>query len=176
MKVMAGVTSHGWCRLAGEAVVSPHGDTDERVGVARWGHGKEAVCSWTIWRKVVILVSFGAFFSAELHRRVRCLAMDGEPIFYTRYSFELDFQCHRFEVNQHPIADVIPVLLKSGQSASLEEVVEEIKDCRSMVHPCHRSTVIPERGPSIFQDRLKPRSNTKLPNTHGRPETLFMYF
>ncbi|KAF3564639.1 hypothetical protein DY000_02015901 [Brassica cretica] len=52
MKVMAGVTSHGWCRLAGEAVVSPHGDTDERVGVAR------------------------------------------------------------FEVNQHPIADVIPVLLK----------------------------------------------------------------
>lgn len=45
MKVMAGVTSHGWCRLAGEVVVSPHGDTDERVGVARWGHGKEAVCN-----------------------------------------------------------------------------------------------------------------------------------
>ncbi|KAF3541773.1 hypothetical protein F2Q69_00024056 [Brassica cretica] len=43
-------------------------------------------------------------------------------------SFELAFQCLRFEVNQHPIAEVIPVLLKSGQSASREEAVEEMKD------------------------------------------------
>ena len=29
-------------------------------------------------RNMVILESFGAFGYAELHRRVRCLAMDGE--------------------------------------------------------------------------------------------------
>ncbi|KAF2615745.1 hypothetical protein F2Q70_00011185 [Brassica cretica] len=34
----------------------------------------------------------------------------------------------------------MPILLKSGQSASREEPVEEMKDCRSTVHPCHRST------------------------------------
>ncbi|KAF3506811.1 hypothetical protein F2Q69_00007579 [Brassica cretica] len=56
-----------------------------------------------------------------MHRCVRCLAIDGDlptirlsPSFDTRYRFELDFQCHRLEVNQHPIAEVIPVLLKSG--------------------------------------------------------------
>ncbi|KAG5384266.1 hypothetical protein IGI04_035736 [Brassica rapa subsp. trilocularis] len=63
-------------------------------------------------------------------------------------SFDLTFKCHQFEINQHPIAEVMPVLLKSGQSASREEVVEEMKDCRSTMHPCHRST---------------PRSYTKLP-------------
>ncbi|KAF3510296.1 hypothetical protein F2Q69_00010003 [Brassica cretica] len=47
-------------------------------------------------------------------------------------SFELAFQFHRFEVNQHPVADVMPVLLKSGQSASREEVVEKRNVCRSM--------------------------------------------
>ncbi|KAG5399969.1 hypothetical protein IGI04_014576 [Brassica rapa subsp. trilocularis] len=52
--------------------------------------------------------------------------------FATRYIFELDFLCHRFEVNQHHVAEVMPVLLKSGQSASQEEAVEEMKDCRSM--------------------------------------------
>ena len=114
-------------------------------------------------------VSFGAFFSAELHRRVRCLAMDGDlptvrliPSLDKKYIFELSFQLHRFEVNQHPIADVMPILLKSGQSASREKAVEEIKDCRSTVHPYHRSTVMPEYGPSIFYDLLKPRSNHKL--------------
>ncbi|KAF3531188.1 hypothetical protein DY000_02040265 [Brassica cretica] len=54
--------------------------------------------------------------------------------------FELALQFHRFEVNQHPITEVMPVLLKSGQSASREEAIEEKKDCRSTVHPCHRST------------------------------------
>ncbi|KAF3521173.1 hypothetical protein DY000_02058738 [Brassica cretica] len=57
----------------------------------------------------------------------------------------------------------MPVLLKSGQSASREEAVEEMKDCRSMVHPWCRSMVMPEYWPSIFDDRLKPRSNHKLP-------------
>ncbi|KAF2560438.1 hypothetical protein F2Q70_00017643 [Brassica cretica] len=33
--------------------------------------------------------------------------------FDTRYSFELAFQYHQFEVNQHPVAEVMPVLLKS---------------------------------------------------------------
>ena len=82
--------------------------------------------------------------------------------FYTRYSFELDFQFHWFEVNQHPISEVMHVLLKSGQSASQEEAVEEMKDCRSTVHPCRRSTVMPEYGLSIFYDRLKLRCNQKL--------------
>ncbi|KAF3488432.1 hypothetical protein F2Q69_00052510 [Brassica cretica] len=68
----------------------------------------------------------------QLHRRVRCLAMDGDlptvrlsPSFSKRYSFELSFQCRRFEVNQHPVAEVKPIFLKSGQSASREEVVEK---------------------------------------------------
>uniref|UniRef100_A0A0D3CSV0 Uncharacterized protein n=1 Tax=Brassica oleracea var. oleracea TaxID=109376 RepID=A0A0D3CSV0_BRAOL len=72
--------------------------------------------SWTIWKKIVILVSFGALLSVELHTR----------------SFELDFQCRRFEVNQYHVAEVMPVLLKSDQSASREEAVEEMKDYRSM--------------------------------------------
>ncbi|KAF3522489.1 hypothetical protein F2Q69_00047510 [Brassica cretica] len=36
------------------------------------------------------------------------------------------------EVNQHPVAEVMHVLLKSGQSASREEAVEETEECRSM--------------------------------------------
>ncbi|KAF2561541.1 hypothetical protein F2Q70_00015462 [Brassica cretica] len=48
----------------------------------------------------------------------------------------------------------MPVLLKGGQCASREEAVEEMKDCRSTVHLCHRSTVMPEYGLSIFYDRL----------------------
>ena len=85
---------------------------------------------------------FGVFWSllsAELHRRVRCLAMDGDlptvrlsSSVDTRYSFELAFQFHRFEVNQHPIAEVMPILLKSGQSASREEAGEKRNICRSM--------------------------------------------
>ncbi|KAF2571906.1 hypothetical protein F2Q70_00004172 [Brassica cretica] len=69
----------------------------------------------------------------------------------------------RFAVNQHPVAEVMHVLLKSSQSASREEDVEEMKDCRSTVHPWCQSTVMPEYGTSIFYDRLKPRSNHKLP-------------
>ncbi|KAF3563825.1 hypothetical protein DY000_02015087 [Brassica cretica] len=67
---------------------------------------------------------FGVFWSllsAELHRRVRCLAMDGDlhtvrlsPCFDKRYSFELAFQSHQFEVNQHPIAEVMPVGRTTG--------------------------------------------------------------
>ncbi|KAF2561552.1 hypothetical protein F2Q70_00017785 [Brassica cretica] len=69
----------------------------------------------------------------------------------------------RFEVNHHPIADVMPVLLKSGQCASQEEAVEEMKDCRSTVHPCRQSTGMPKYGLSIFYDRLKPKRKQKLP-------------
>ena len=64
---------------------------------------------------------FGVFWSllsAELHRRIRYLAMYGDlptvrlsVSFDTRWSFELAFQCHQFEVNQHPIEMVMPVLL-----------------------------------------------------------------
>ncbi|KAF3523127.1 hypothetical protein F2Q69_00047778 [Brassica cretica] len=86
--------------------------------------------------------------------------MDGDlstvrwsPYSETRYNFELDFQCHRFEVNQHHVADVMPVLLKSGQSASREEAVEEMKDCRSMLQHWCQSKVMPEYGLGIFYDR-----------------------
>ncbi|WZZ45097.1 hypothetical protein YC2023_041356 [Brassica napus] len=41
----------------------------------------------------------------------------------------------------------------SGQSASQEEAVEEMNDCRSMKQHWCRSTVIPEYGLSIFYDR-----------------------
>ena len=57
---------------------------------------------------------FGVFWnllSVDMQKRVRCLAMDGDlptvilsTSFYTRYIFELAFQFHQFEVNQHPIA------------------------------------------------------------------------
>ena len=57
----------------------------------------------------------------------------------------------------------MPVLLKSGLSASREEAVEEIKDFRSMKKHWYRSKVMPEYGLRIFYDRLKPRSNHKLP-------------
>ena len=63
------------------------------------------------------------------------------------------FQCHRFKVNQNSIAEVMHVLLKSGQFASREEAVEEMMDCRSMKEHWCRSTVMPEYGLSIFYDR-----------------------
>ncbi|KAF3517722.1 hypothetical protein DY000_02060789 [Brassica cretica] len=53
----------------------------------------------------------------------------------------------------HSVTEVIPVLLKTGQSASQKEAVEEMKDCRSMKQHWCRSTVMPEYGLSIFYDR-----------------------
>ncbi|KAG5400092.1 hypothetical protein IGI04_014699 [Brassica rapa subsp. trilocularis] len=94
--------------------------------------------SGTFRRNMVILESFGVFGGEELHRRVRCLAMDGDlPA-----------------VNQHLVAEVMPVLLKSGQSASREEAAEKRKPRRSMQHSAHRSMEIPDRGPCIFYDCL----------------------
>ncbi|KAF3515513.1 hypothetical protein DY000_02061608 [Brassica cretica] len=70
------------------------------------------------------------------------------------HAFDLaNFECHRFEVNQHTVAEVMPVLLKSGQSASQEEAVEEMKDYRSVLQHWCRSTVMPEYGLNIFYDR-----------------------
>ncbi|KAF2543323.1 hypothetical protein F2Q68_00029990 [Brassica cretica] len=74
------------------------------------------------------------------------------PYFDTRYIFELDFQCHRFEVNPTVRSEVMLVLLKSGQYASQEKAVEEMKERRSTTQPWCRSTVMPECGPNIFQD------------------------
>ena len=109
---------------------------------------------------MVILESFGAFGSAELHRRIRSLAMDGNlptvrlsPYVDTRYSRELAFQCHRSQVIQHLVAEVMPVLLKSGQSASREKAAEKRKPRRSMQHSARRSMEIPDRGPCIFYDQ-----------------------
>ncbi|KAF3578962.1 hypothetical protein DY000_02030868 [Brassica cretica] len=53
------------------------------------------------------------------------------------------FECRAAQTSQmsryglRPSHDVIPVLLKSGQSASREEAVEEMKDCRSMLQHCN---------------------------------------
>uniref|UniRef100_M4DF96 Uncharacterized protein n=1 Tax=Brassica campestris TaxID=3711 RepID=M4DF96_BRACM len=62
----------------------------------------------------------------------------------------------REKVNQHPVAEVMPVLLKSGQSASREEATEKRKPLRSMQHSARRSMEIPDRGPCIFYDCMKP--------------------
>ncbi|KAF2572375.1 hypothetical protein F2Q70_00004372 [Brassica cretica] len=87
--------------------------------------------------------------------------MDGDlsivilrPYFDTRYSFELAFQCHRLEVNPMVRSDVMPVLLKSGMSASRDKVVEEMNgmsivgaplvaidgDARTWAEPISRTT------------------------------------
>ncbi|KAF3554536.1 hypothetical protein F2Q69_00012988 [Brassica cretica] len=65
--------------------------------------------------------------------------MDGDlptvrlnPSFDTRYNIDLSFQWNRFEGYDHLVADVMPILLRIGQSALREEAVEEMKDCRSM--------------------------------------------
>ncbi|KAF2545103.1 hypothetical protein F2Q70_00022423 [Brassica cretica] len=55
--------------------------------------------------------------------------------FHTRYSYELAFQCHRFEVNTMVRSEVTPVLLKSGQPVSQERTVEEMNERRSTVNP-----------------------------------------
>ncbi|KAF3531557.1 hypothetical protein DY000_02039758 [Brassica cretica] len=78
----------------------------------------------------------------------------------SKRSFELAFQCHQFEVNHHPVADVRPVLLKSGQSSLRGEAVEEMKDCRSMLQHWCRSKVMPEYGDHLsgqtrFYKRVK---------------------
>ncbi|KAF3545559.1 hypothetical protein DY000_02007760 [Brassica cretica] len=95
----------------------------------------------TFWKTLVILESFEV---AELHRCTRFLAMDGE-------------------LPTHPIAEVMPVLLESGTSGSREEAVEEMKEIRLTVRPWCRSMVNPEHGTILFQDRLKPRSQHKIP-------------
>ena len=55
------------------------------------------------------------------------------------------------------------VLLKSGTSASREEAVEEMNECRTTTETWCQSMVIPEEGPSLFHDRLKPISYHMLP-------------
>ncbi|KAF3555740.1 hypothetical protein F2Q69_00012776 [Brassica cretica] len=69
--------------------------------------------SGTFWRNMVILEPF------------ECRAA------------HTPFQCRRFEVNQNPVPEDMPVLLKSGQSSSREEAVGEMHDCRSMKQHCH---------------------------------------
>ena len=44
--------------------------------------------------------------------------------FYTRYSFELAFQCHQFKVNQDRGSKVMHVLHEGGPSDSREEAIE----------------------------------------------------
>ena len=128
-----------------------------------WSLFRVFTCSSTFWRNMVILEPFevqNCTDASDVQLRMKIFL---RSYFDKRYNYELAFQFHRFEVNQHPIAEVMPVLLKSGQSASREEAVAEMKDCRSTVHSFRQSTVMPEYGLSIFYDRLKPRSNYKLP-------------
>ena len=127
---------------------------------------------------------FGVFcslLSVYLHRRVRCLAMDEDlptfrlsPSFTRRYSFELAFQCRRFKVNQHHIAEVMPVLLNNGQSAS------QGKLSRRWMTVVRRSTLaIDQRwchnmGWAYFMTDWSPEATTNYQNTLRRPKTLFM--
>ncbi|KAF8107198.1 hypothetical protein N665_0125s0026 [Sinapis alba] len=53
----------------------------------------------------------------------------------TMIIFELSFQFHRFEVNQHLRDKVMLVLLESGLSSSREEAVEKMNECRSTTQP-----------------------------------------
>ncbi|KAF2577454.1 hypothetical protein F2Q68_00004675 [Brassica cretica] len=69
----------------------------------------------------------------KLHRRVRCLVMDGDfptvrlsLLFDTIYNLELSFQFHRFEVNRHPVSEVMLVLLKSGTYISVPGTTKKI--------------------------------------------------
>ncbi|KAF3585016.1 hypothetical protein F2Q69_00029195 [Brassica cretica] len=65
----------------------------------------------------------------------------------------------------------MPVLLKNSQSVLREEVAEKRKPRRSMQHSARRSMEIPDRGPCIFYDCVKPRSHklTKCPWTTRNP-------
>ena len=109
------------------------------------------------------------FWGAELYIRVWWLAMDRyifmvwlSPSFDTRYCFELAFQCRRFEANQHPIAEVMRDLLKSGvclvrgnyrgdEGMSIDDksLVSIDGDPRRRTEPIH--------------DRHKPRNHQLLP-------------
>ncbi|KAF2619045.1 hypothetical protein F2Q68_00039950 [Brassica cretica] len=53
--------------------------------------------------------------------------------------FELAFQCHRSEVNQHPVTAVMPVLLKGGQSTPSSSLMAELD------RPCDQLGVWPSR-------------------------------
>ncbi|KAF2541243.1 hypothetical protein F2Q68_00030895 [Brassica cretica] len=70
--------------------------------------------------------------------------------------FESAFQCHRFDVNQHPIAEVMLILLKSGQSASREEAVEEMKDYRScgLDHAVNHVLSVWQEGEGVKEGRM----------------------
>ncbi|KAG5410943.1 hypothetical protein IGI04_007262, partial [Brassica rapa subsp. trilocularis] len=59
-------------------------------------------------------------------------------------------------VHQHPVAEVMPVLLKSGPSASREEAAEKRKPRRSMQHSARRSMEIPDR--KFFSEAVATRS------------------
>ncbi|KAF2612661.1 hypothetical protein F2Q70_00012025 [Brassica cretica] len=67
----------------------------------------------------------------ELHRCDICLAMDGDLSTMRLRSF-----FDQFEVNKNPMSEALPVFLESGTCASREEAIEEMKESRSMVHPC----------------------------------------
>ncbi|KAF3511198.1 hypothetical protein F2Q69_00002530 [Brassica cretica] len=71
--------------------------------------------------------------------------------------------CHRFEINPHPVAEVMSVLLKSGTSSSQEETVEDMKECQSTTKPFCQSSEIQKDWTSIFKDRFMPRSHNNLP-------------
>ena len=104
--------------------------------------------------------------------------MDGDlstvrlsPYLDTRYIFELDFQFRRFEVNQHHVTNVMHVVLKSGQSASREEVVEEMHECRSMKQHFHRSSDARTWAKHISRpiEAQKPHKVTKIPMDDQKP-------
>ena len=85
------------------------------------------------------------------------------PSFDTRESFELAFQCHCSEVNQHPAAEVMPVLLKTGQSIPSNSPVWRVGPTTLSNSPIWRvGTITPSNSP-IW--RVGP---TTLPSPHSR--------
>ncbi|KAF2555931.1 hypothetical protein F2Q68_00015794 [Brassica cretica] len=81
---------------------------------------KKRLCSCTLWRTMVILEPFE--------------------------SFELAFQFHQFEVNPMVRSEVMPVLLKSGQSSSREEAaIDSVNQVSNhTIHPVLDNTVHPD--------------------------------
>lgn len=83
--------------------------------------------------------------------------------FDTRLGFELVFQCHMFEVHLTLRYKVMFILLKSGITASRDDDVEDVKECRLTPRPWCPSTLMLDDGLSLFQDQLRSRNHHKLP-------------
>lgn len=87
--------------------------------------------------------------------------------FDTRLGFELAFQCHMFEIHLTVRYNVMLILLKSGITASRDDDVEDVKECRWHLdfgvprHWCWKMDWI------YFKTDLGPEITTNYQNFHG---------